>query len=181
MLFLSYLFAWLLTKTHLIATHQHQYIGRNRCAYISDGEIKTIGSFEECAENSSGQLRLISYEPKKWDDDPCINEVTPSNVTIMEEGNSVRTGQRDTKEDHSIRHKDEEHQEKKFTGDLSRHTFLEYAKSMGSIWLSACLILLFLAAQGLQLFSLYLMGRWSELEKNDQVSKFKMFSISRYT
>ncbi len=151
-----------------LATHQHQYIGEYRCALISNGKMKKIGTFTECVALSEGKLHPVSYnsselqsnktaQDEDMDEDKGNVDIPASDVEPMN----------DTKDKPEVLNTQEE---TKFSGLVSRATFLHYARSMGSIWNSVLLLILFTITQAISLGSIVALGRWSELDPDQQVS-----------
>ena len=169
------IFVWLDAYSKIVnlkllsVTHQHQYIGDARCVLMSKGELKYIGSFEGCVENSEGQLHLVSHNADeaeetcggKDDREVSLDEETKSKGTF-EENEDV--------DDVTEKVLSGEQAETKFTGTVSRSTFSRYAKAMGSIWIAVGMLVLFFITQAVQLVAIAALGRWSELTAEEQVS-----------
>jgi len=144
---------------------------------MSNGEIKHVGSFEDCVAASDGELHLVSHSAEE----PGESSITSDEVEDSAiDGNDVAL-QMETNEDAVDIGMDEgklvsdKQDETKFTGVVSNATFVHYAKSMGSIWLSVGLILLFTVTQVVALVGVAAIGVWSELDAVKQVSEVTLY------
>ena len=63
-------------------------------------------------------------------------------------------------------------EETKLNGVVSRATFFRYGRAMGGIGICICLLVLFAISQALVLGNVVAIGRWSELEAEQQVSRY---------
>ena len=152
-------------------THQHQYIGSARCAFVSNGELKHIGTFEECVTNSGGKLHLVSHNAEESgekaeitveDEDSCPDPLVIQEAKIKSPEAPKKSVLSDKTENNQ--------EEKTITGVVTKATFLHYARSTGSLWWAFALMVLFLVTQALQLASIAMLGRWSEYPPDRQQS-----------
>lgn len=165
-----------LYRCPILVTHQHQYIHNvnTRCAFLSDGELKHVGTFEECVAKSEGKLRLVSHNMDVVDGADLVEkDVIPDRIAIMEaEDKSLLKASKDVELNEMVEPDNNENsqKEKKHTGVVTKATFLHYARSAGSVWLAFLLLLIFLITQVLQLGAIAMLGRWSEYSPERQRS-----------
>lgn len=162
-------------KCVVLVTHQHQYIGDSRCAYVVDGALKHIGSFETCVEKSKGKLHLVNNSECSQEDltkllDEKRKESNSKTTEVKKEDGHSAIGEGAIPKNSQV--------EKKFDGVVTKTTFLNYARSMGSIWHFIGLICLFVITQVLMLVSMAFFGFWSEYPPEDQKSTNIVVSVS---
>ena len=155
-------------KCVVLVTHQHQYIGDSRCAYIDNGTLKHIGSFESCVAKSGGKLHLVSQNSECSSED-LTKLMDEKSITSPSEPFEEKKEEKDTTANKESTPRNDQ-DEKKITGVVTKATFMNYARSTGSIWLAVGLILLFIITQILQLASIAYFGRWSEYDTSEQKS-----------
>lgn len=126
--------------------------------------LKSLGSFDECVKNSEGELHFVSHNAEELEDAVNVEDKNkPSKASQLNQGTVQAEAIRESSEP-------EEHQETKITGVVSKATFLHYAESMGGVWLVVGLLITFSIAQAMHLSNTVVVGRWSELDADDQVS-----------
>lgn len=126
--------------------------------------IKSLGSFDECVKNSNGELNYVSHNAEgkaAVDHNTELSNTSHINAEEVTKSEFVKEGETSN-----------DQQETKFTGVVSKTTFIHYAKSMGGIWLVLGLLVCFAIAQLMHLSNTVVVGRWSELGAEDQVSLY---------
>jgi len=163
-------------KCVVLATHQHQFIGETQCIFMSNGAIKHFGSFSDCVAASNGKLHLVSHNSDNSQDNSTDEDTTTTKNQPTSDSSPTATDnvaallpQRHDKTETDAKPNDAQ-AETKFTGIVSRKTFIHYAQSMGNIWLAAALLLVFILAQATALATMAAIGRWSEFDKTQQKS-----------
>jgi len=161
-------------KCVVLVTHQHQYVGDSRCILISGGELKCDGSFSDCIDASGGKLQYVSQNAEDLSTSGHSlggtfheNEISELNADIEDEGDEIFTSIP------NISSQDE----KKFTGMVSRSTFIHYAKCMGGLWSAFGLLCIFILAQAAVLGNIAAIGRWSQLDPIEQKSNLFLGTV----
>jgi ATP-binding cassette subfamily C (CFTR/MRP) protein 4 len=153
-------------KCVVLVTHQHQYIGSGRCIHISNGKVKSIGTFEDCVKNSDGTLHLVSHNAEDLEE--SIHNVEAEDTDKPVKSSKVKNvSQKDPIQGAS---KQVDQQETKITGVVTKSTFLHYARSMGGLMTVAGLLMIFLIASAMNLINTVVVGRWSEFDPESQKS-----------
>jgi len=161
-------------KCVVLATHQHQYIGNSRCIFMCNGKIRNIGSFSECVELSDGNLHFVSHNADDSSEGSNGNDEKDSG-DLMKKEIAKNINSEDVAKhmdnDASKQNITDNQEETKFNGVVSRATFFRYGRAMGGIGICICLLVLFAITQALMLGNVVAIGRWSELEAEQQKSR----------
>jgi len=151
-------------KCVILATHQHQHIGNERCVLVMGGRVTCVGSYQECVASSDGKLSAHENDNSSVD---ALDEGTkpvdkdPAKEVAMEL-------QADANVDEAA--KELEFKETKAKGIVKSQTYLRYVQAMGGLWVGAFLLLLFSATQSSVLLTIAYMAKWSQRPPADQVS-----------
>lgn len=137
--------------------------------------MKCDGSFSECITASEGKLNFVSqntndfvnrdshylgntYHEMDSDDDDANENI----YTAEDKENPCRSVLQD---------------EVKFTGLVTKSTFIHYGKSMGNLWSAVGLLVIFILAQSSILIVIFVIGRWSQLELAEQKSNLYLSAV----
>lgn len=143
-------------KCVVLATHQHQYIGENRCVLVVDGRVKCIGTYSACVQASGGKLTTRPPD-SSVDTLDSKNEKNETDETLGYGGVMDKIGEADGKE-------------MNVKGLVRFDTFVKYTQAMGGAWIGVVLLLLFTATQAPVLVTIAFLGRWAERSAEDQRS-----------
>lgn len=125
-------------KCVILVTHQHQYIGDNRCVLMDDGRITCIGSYQDCLHASNGKMTFKAQHPSTPDLDNLVKSKDEMQDTF-----SPDDGNRDDEAPKELAQGGgDDHKELSKVGVVGRDTFLNYLYAMpGGImtgWLMVC-------------------------------------------
>jgi len=148
-------------KCVILATHQHQYINEARCVLMASGRVKCIGSYVECVAASGG--KLTPHAPDSSVDILATNPIPLSTgiLSTTETGGRLGSLQDEGNGDEK---------ELNVTGLVQFETFLNYARAMGGIWKAVAVLFLFMITQATVLFTIAVLGKWSQRSAEDQRS-----------
>ena len=147
-------------KCVVLATHQHQFVGEQRCVLVAGGKIECVGSYSECVSSSMGKIRKSVYnteesttsnDEEKKPDDRKEEDVTRTTDALNEDAN--------------------DQEEIKAQGVVKMDTFIKYGKAMGGPLVAIFLIVLFSVTQATVLATVAAFGKWSEKPADEQTSR----------
>lgn len=149
-------------KCVVVATHQHQYVSDYRCVLMQGGQVKHVGSYQECVTTAGGLLKahaadsavdnLFENAEDKGD--------SPLPVVLVDEKESDFAGNAESAL--------EDAKEDKVAGVVRFETYKKYAEAMGGFWVVLLLIVLFTITQATSLTAVTMMGRWAERPPSQQ-------------
>mmetsp|Transcript_4852 Transcript_4852/g.7470 ORF Transcript_4852/g.7470 Transcript_4852/m.7470 type:complete len:275 (-) Transcript_4852:236-1060(-) len=147
-------------KCVVLATHQHQFLGRARCVLIEDGRLLCDGSYAECVSASGGKLgnagnSMNAFGAKKR---AVKKEKIDSQVVNSTNENLVSSVQ-------------DELQEMNVTGIVRNETFINYSRAMGGVWVGIVFFGLFSITQAAALGTIAAIGNWGEMSTINQVRR----------
>lgn len=149
-------------KCAILATHQHQHIGSQRCVLISAGQVACVGRYTDCVAASNG--KLVAH-----DKDDSVDNLDDSNKEPSKKELANKSG-KDVPDsvfggDGGKKGKGQETSNK---GTVQLETYLNYMRSMGGIWVGAALLVLFSITQASVLVTIATVGRWAERPADEQ-------------
>lgn len=153
-------------KCVILVTHQHQYIGDNRCVLMDGGRITCVGSYQDCLHASNGKMTFKAQHPSA----PDLEKLDKSKDEVKDTApDNVKRG--DEASDEPAQDGVDDHKELSKVGVVGRDTFLNYLQAMpGGIMTGWLMMLLFTATQGSVLGTVAFIGMWSEMSAADQSS-----------
>ena len=151
-------------KCVILATHQHQYVSECRCVLMVAGRVECVGSYGDCVAASGGKLLAHAPDSSVDDDTDPVADAPVVHIENMPVGGPivVVTGGTGDPEENT--------KEMNVTGQLSRDTFLNYARAMGGVWVAVVLLLVFCVTQSSVIVTIAALGKWAEMSSADQQS-----------
>lgn len=168
-------------KCVVLATHQHQYVHDYECVLLVGGCLQYVGSYSECVDAAGGKLSLHE----------AADGTSPSDVegVVRSKAAPAQSTDQETRVDANGNHDKSdkiEKPKKKNTGDASKEkddskeeinsgvvkweTYKNYIRAMGGWGTASFLLLTFCVTQGVALWTIVTMGKWSELSPKEQGS-----------
>eukprot|EP00549_Striatella_unipunctata_P000446 CAMPEP_0118676036 /NCGR_PEP_ID=MMETSP0800-20121206/1807_1 /TAXON_ID=210618 ORGANISM="Striatella unipunctata, Strain CCMP2910" /NCGR_SAMPLE_ID=MMETSP0800 /ASSEMBLY_ACC=CAM_ASM_000638 /LENGTH=946 /DNA_ID=CAMNT_0006571471 /DNA_START=562 /DNA_END=3402 /DNA_ORIENTATION=- len=160
-----------------LATHQHQFIGDQRCVLMDKGAIVHVGSYASCVRESGGALAAAyqasgtegdqnkKINEKNHDDAPVSDQISKS----AKKDDEARLGKKE--QDTNV-----DQREDRNKGNIEFNTYIEYARAMGGpfwgLWAAAFLCFLFTISQCSTLLTISLIGKWAEQSIDRQNDRF---------
>ena len=125
-------------KCVILVTHQHQYIGDNRCVLVDDGRVTCIGSYQDCLHASNGRMAFKSQHPSA----PDLGKLDKSKDEMKNAASLDDRNKGEEAPEKLAQVGGDDHKELSKVGVVGRDTFLNYLQAMpGGImtgWLMVC-------------------------------------------
>ena len=163
-------------KCVILVTHQHQFIGDSRCIMMSGGRITCVGSYQACVDASDGTMTFAVQNQSSNDlvklelETKICDEKKEDDVEEEMKMQSDAVAP-DIKGEPKVSEITNDHKEVRVVGEVKRSTFLDYARAMpGGIISGVFMMLLFTVTQGISMWCVAALGRWSEMPAESQSS-----------
>jgi len=162
-------------KCVILATHQHQFIGASKCIFLLRGKVECEGMFAECVKESKGVLMRAAHTRDSSSEDETLAEkerkieFSAEKKEIKGKGHTPFTKK---KEDEM-----EDYKEMVNAGDVKWGTWISYAQALGGGVVALLLLSFFVAAQVVMLLTIAMIGKWAEMNPNDQVNQMQFFKL----
>lgn len=127
-----------------------------------DGAVPYIGSYAECVKASRGKLTAHSADDEmdyRESNAKMLKRVTVDDDTDDDE-------EEETDEEETVA--SDGQKEVSNIGAVTVSTYLNYVRAMGGLWVAVFLVVLFSVTQGSVLVTVAYMGKWAELEYEQQ-------------
>lgn len=161
-------------KCAILATHQHQHIGEQRCVLVMAGKIECIGSYHDCVAASDG--KLVAH-----DTDDCVDNLKDAADNTNLSKQQTQAAGRASDDEDVIGHSEQkrEGQEISQSGVVQLETYMNYLRSMGGLWVGFAMLGLFAITQASVLVTIATVGRWAERPRDQQVRRFSEWKTVR--
>lgn len=153
-------------KCVILATHQHQYVNDCYCALVMSGQVKCIGSYEECVKASNGKLTAHAA------DDAVDNVLQPDGINAETTNDTTTAGEIEIATDDKFTNAEldgsDDNKEIGKKGFVSNDTYKMYLEALGGVYVGLFLLLLYCVTQGSVLFTMAIVGRWARQPAEEQ-------------
>ena len=150
-------------KCVVLATHQYQLITNETCILMKRGSIIQTAPYLNCIDQSEGLLKsTVKTEGRVIQSESSIQR-SDLNATWTDIPAAP-------KQSESCEKASKDHDEQKSSGEISMRTWKDYIAALGGKWVVIGILSLFACTQGVLLFTLALIGRWSQRPFDDQSS-----------
>lgn len=143
-------------KCVVLATHQHQYLNDCPCILVMNGQVKCIGSYEDCVQASGGKLTAHAAD----DSIECNLQTDESNSKLTgSELDEIKVA-----DDNDVINELDQNEDNKEVGRkgfVSSETYRRYLEAMGGIQIGVLLLLLYCFTQGSVLVTMATVGQWA--------------------
>jgi len=156
----------------LLATHQHQYVHDHRCVLLTSGRIRCVGSYAECLEAAGGTLTTLEAADDASEEERSkgIPKENISGARVERESSESEESKAKTTEVEDEDNTVKDSKEGMNSGVVQWETYKNYIHAMGGWPVAFSLLITFCVTQGVALWTIITMGKWSELPPQDQKS-----------
>ena len=162
-------------KCVVLVTHQHQFIGKQTCLLMNQGQIMTMGTYDDCVANSGGLLREVMQT--RYQESIAKDDIDVSAPKRLSDENVPETDKKSTE----IKTSNADCQaEMNKNGLVELKTWKVYIAAMGGGVVFVSLISVFAGSQAFLLATISQIGRWSEHDHCIDQVRYKFVRILIY-
>jgi len=148
-------------KCVILVTHQHQFLGgADKCILLDGGQVVATGTYEACRAQASSSWTSDVLQTTV-DEHGTRNERRPPAATPPSEKNQPKWK--------------ENQEEKRVTGIVKWDTWHSYLMALGGYYACAVFLAIFLITQVTQLGTFVLLGKWSEVRRQEEQKDVQWF------